>query len=60
MPKFIVSASELVFYQATVEANTLDEAKEVISSGDVNWGNPIDGCDFEIVEIKLNEEIQNA
>ena len=60
MPKFIVSASELVFYQATVEASSLNEAKELISSGDVEWGNAVDGCDFEIIDIKLNEEIQNA
>ena len=55
MPKFIVSASELVFYQAEIEAVSKDEARAIAFSGGVDWGNPVDGCDFEIVEIKLNE-----
>lgn len=54
MAKFIVSASELVFYQAEVEASSIEEVDYLISLGDVEWGQPIDGTNFEVLSIVKN------
>ena len=58
MTKFIVGASELVFYQVEIEASSKEEARQIAFSGDVYWGNPVDGCDFDITHIKeLHDEL---
>jgi len=54
--KFQVLASERVFYEAEVEAESEAHLKELISQGDIEWGNPVEGEDFcvdYVEELKL-------
>ena len=50
--KFIISASEEVFYEVEVTASSLDEVKQMIDGGIIKWGEPIDGQNFEVVSIE--------
>lgn len=54
--KFIINATEKVFYEVEVEAKDKAEVDEMINNGDVNWGKPIDGQNFEVISIEENED----
>ena len=53
MPKFMVYASEVVYYALEVEAKDKDEARDKAYSMD--FGNPTDGDNFQIDEIVEEE-----
>ena len=57
MKKYIVYASEIVYYMKNVESENEEELRSLIQSGDVMFDNEdiVDGRDFELVEI---EEIE--
>ena len=57
MKKFRVQAREQVYYEIEIEAENEAELNELLDSGDVNWGNAIDGDNFfvEYVEDITNE-----
>ena len=57
MPKFIVDARETVFYTVEVEAESQEQLKSMISSGQIDFGDAFDGDNFMIDAI---EEITNA
>lgn len=59
MPKFIVFASERVYYMKEVEAESADQIRDMIYDGEVDfdYGDITDGGDFTIGDI---EEIENA
>lgn len=40
MPKYKVSWTEEQWYEANIEADSEDEAREMILSGDFQWPNP--------------------
>jgi hypothetical protein len=48
MAKFLVLASERVFYQAEVEAKDRAELDTLLKEGDVSWGDAVDGEDFSV------------
>jgi hypothetical protein len=48
MPKFRVLASETVFYDFEVEADSLEQAQAKIDLGDFDTGPAYDGDNFEI------------
>ena len=48
MPKFIVWASERVFYQAEIEAKDRAELDTLLREGDISWGDAVDGEDFSV------------
>ena len=53
--KFEILCSETVCYRLTVEAESEDQAREMVMSGTADIGEPYDGDNFaidEIVEIK--------
>jgi hypothetical protein len=52
MSKFRVLASETVFYEFVVEADSLDEAQAKIDTGDFDTGQPYDGDNFGIDSIE--------
>jgi hypothetical protein len=52
MPKFRVLASETVFYNFVVEADSLKEAEAKIDLGDYDTGTAYDGDNFEIDSIE--------
>ena len=52
MPKFRVLASETVFYDFVVEADSLKEAEAKIDIGDYDTGTAYDGDNFEIDSIE--------
>jgi hypothetical protein len=52
MPKFRVLASETVFYDFVVEADSLQEAQAKIDLGDYDTGPAYDGDNFEIDSIE--------
>ena len=52
MPKFRVLASETVFYEFVVEADSLQAAKAQIDMGDYDTGPAYDGDNFEIDSIE--------
>jgi hypothetical protein len=52
MPKFQVLASETVFYNFVVEADSLEEAQAQIDTGDFDTGPAYDGDNFEIDSIQ--------
>ena len=51
MAKFRVLASETVFYEFVVEADSLEEAQDMIDRGDFDTGPAYDGDNFEIDSI---------
>lgn len=55
MAKFLVTASERVFYEVEVEADSLEQAQALAEGGEVSWGDALDGQDFYINYI---EEIE--
>jgi hypothetical protein len=58
MPKFRVLASETVFYDFVVEADSLEAAQNKIDIGDYgrSWYEPYDGANFEIDEVVALEQ----
>ena len=52
MPKFQVLASETVFYDFVVEADSLEQAQAKIDMGDFDTGPAYDGDNFEIDSIE--------
>ena len=52
MAKFRVLASETVFYDFVVEANSLEEAQAKIDRGDFDTGPAYDGDNFGIDSIE--------
>ena len=57
MKKYIVFASEIVYYMKNVESENEEELRSLIQSGDVMFDKEdiVDGRDFELVDI---EEIE--
>ena len=57
MKKYIVYASEIVYYMKNVESENEEELRSLIQSGDVMFDNEdiVDGGDFELINI---EEIE--
>lgn len=51
MSKFRVYCSETVSYMVEVEAETAEAAEELVSSGAVDLGDPVDGDNFAIDEV---------
>jgi len=51
MPKFRVYCSETVTYMVEVEAESAEVAEELVGSGAVDLGNPVDGDNFNIDEV---------
>jgi hypothetical protein len=52
MPKFRVLASETVFYDFVVEADSIEQAQAQIDMGDYDTGPAYDGDNFEIDSIE--------
>jgi nicotinate-nucleotide pyrophosphorylase len=59
MSKFRVYCSETVTYMVEVEAESAEQAEELVGSGAVDLGDPVDGDNFQIDEIS-EEELENA
>ena len=57
MPKFQVLASETVFYNFVVEADSLEEAQAKIDVGDYDTGPAYDGDNFEIDSIEKEQTV---
>jgi len=55
MSKFRVYCSETVAYRVEVEAESAEAAKELVASGEVDLGDPVDGDNFEIDEVMALE-----
>jgi hypothetical protein len=56
MPKFRVLASETVFYEFVVEADSVEAAQALIDTGDFDTGPAYDGDNFEIDSIEQETE----
>jgi hypothetical protein len=57
MPKFRVLASETVFYDFVVEADTQEQAQARIDRGDYDTGPAYDGDNFEIDSIEQEQQV---
>jgi hypothetical protein len=57
MPKFQVLASETVFYEFVVEADSLEEAQAQIDRGEFDTGPAYDGDNFEIDSIEQEQTV---
>lgn len=53
MSKFYVMCSETVFYRVEVEADSAEHAREIVDSGIIEFGEPVDGENFEIYDVCL-------
>jgi hypothetical protein len=51
MSKFRVYCSETVTYMVEVEAESVDQAEELVASGVIELGEPVEGDNFSIDEI---------
>jgi len=51
MSKFRVYCSETVTYMVEVEAESAEAAEELIYSGEVDLGEPVEGDNFEVDEV---------
>ena len=51
MSKFRVYCSETVSYMVEVEAESAKAAEELVASGAVDIGEPVDGGNFQIDEV---------
>lgn len=51
MSKFRVYCSETVAYMVEVEAESAEAAEELVASGVVDLGEPVDGDNFGIDEV---------
>jgi hypothetical protein len=50
--KYQVFAHEVVVYTAFIEAVDKMEANRIADSGEVDWGHPVDGEFFSVVEVR--------
>jgi hypothetical protein len=50
--KFEILCSETTLYRVTVEADSEDQARELIMSGEVDPGEPYDGDNFAIDDVQ--------
>jgi hypothetical protein len=57
MPKFRVLASETVFYDFEVEADSMEQAQAKIDLGDYDTGPAYDGDNFEIDSIEEEQTV---
>ena len=55
MSKFRVYCSETVTYMVEVEAESAEVAEELVGSGAVDLGDPVDGDNFNIDEVVAQE-----
>jgi hypothetical protein len=55
MSKFRVYCSETVTYMVEVEAESAEAAEELVGSGAVDLGDPVDGDNFNIDEVVAQE-----
>ena len=53
MSKFQVLCSKTVCYRVVVEADSAEEAEQMVADGLVDLGNPVDGDNFEIDKVEL-------
>jgi hypothetical protein len=60
MAKFLVSASERVFYEVEVEADSLEHAQALAEAGEISWGDAIDGQDFSVDFIEEQSDDTDA
>ena len=51
MSKFRVYCSETVTYMVEVEAESVEQAEELVASGEIDLGDPVDGDNFQIDEV---------
>ena len=51
MSKFRVYCSETVTYMVEVEAESAEQAEELVASGEVDLGETVDGDNFGIDEV---------
>ena len=57
MFKFRVQCSETVSYMVEVEAESAEAAEELVASGEVDLGEPVDGDNFGIDEVMSMETV---
>ena len=57
MSKFRVYCSETVTYMVEVEAESAEHAEELVGSGAVDLGDPVDGDNFNIDEVVAQETV---
>jgi hypothetical protein len=57
MPKFRVLASETVFYDFEIEADSIEQAQAKIDLGDFDTGPAYDGDNFEIDSIEQESTV---
>jgi len=57
MSKFHVMCSETVWYRVEVDADTAEQARELVETGMVDLGEPYDGANFEIDEVLAPETV---
>jgi hypothetical protein len=57
MSKFRVYCSETVTYMVEVEAESAEAAEELVASGVVDLGDPVDGDNFGIDEVVAAETV---
>jgi len=57
MPKFRVLASETVFYDFEVDADSVEQAQDLIDTGDFDTGPAYDGDNFEIDSIEQESTV---
>ena len=57
MAKFRVMCSETVWYRVEVNADTAEQARELVETGMVDLGEPYDGANFEIDEVVALETV---
>jgi hypothetical protein len=51
MSKFRVYCSETVAYMVEVEAESAEHAEELVGSGEIDLGDPVDGDNFAVDEV---------
>ena len=57
MSKFHVMCSETVWYRVEIEADTAEEARELVETGMVDLGEPNMSANFEIDEVIALETV---
>jgi hypothetical protein len=57
MSKFHVMCSETVWYRVEVDADTAEQAHELVETDMVELGEPYDGANFEIDEVVALETV---
>ena len=55
MSKFRVYCSETVSYMVEVEVESAEAAEELVASGSIDLGEPVDGDNFGIDEVVAQE-----